>query len=129
MDRLTKRRIWISSAIATPLSIASAFSFFGYIASGMDVGDLLGVPGRESDVAMAQHEAGSWLLASVCLLTGAIFMTTFALPFYENATRIPRTIARFVIASILCLGVTVLIAVVGFSIIRLTAVSVCWGRC
>jgi len=41
MDRLIKRRIWISAAIATPLSIASAFSYFVYMAQGIVVGALL----------------------------------------------------------------------------------------
>jgi hypothetical protein len=128
MDRLIKRRIWIAAAIATPLSIASAFSYFAYMAQEIVVGALLGLPGRESDVAIAQHRAWQSLLASVCFLTVSIVTTTFTLPFYEDASRISRTTARFVMASILCLGITVLIGVVAFSIITVTGVSVFWAR-
>src|SRR5260370_36170757 len=119
MDGLINRRIWISASIATPLSIASALSFLFYMAQGIVVGDLLGLPWRVSDVAVAQHWAANWLLGSFCLLAGAISTMTFALPFYADASRIPRTIARFAIASILCLGATVLIGYTAFSIIRI----------
>ncbi len=128
MDRIIKRRIWIATAIAMPLSIASAFSYVAYMAQGIVVGALLGVPGRESDVAFAQHLAGKWLLGSVCFLTAAIFTITVALPFYADANRIPRTVARLVIASALCFGATVGIGFAAFSIIRMTGVSVVWAR-
>jgi uncharacterized protein YacL len=128
MDRLIKRRIWISTAIAMPLSIASAFSYLGYMAQGIVVGALRGLPGRESDVSLAQHRALEWLLASVVFLTVSVVMTTFALPFYADASRLSRTTARFAMASILCLAMTVLIALVAFSIFTATGVSVVWAR-
>lgn len=128
MDRPFKRRFWISAAIATPLSIASALSFLFYVGLGIVVGDLLGLPGRESEVAVAQHWRANWLFGSFCLLAGAVFALTFALPFYADASRIPRTIARFAIASILCLGATVLIGYTAFSIIRITGWSIFWAR-
>jgi hypothetical protein len=128
MDRPINRRIWISTAIATPLSIASALSFLFYIGQGIVAGDLLGLPGRESDVAIAQQWAARWLFGSFCLLAGAICTMTFALPFYADSSPIPRTIARFAIASILCLGATVLIGYAAFLIIRITVWSIFWAR-
>jgi len=128
MDRLIKRRIWIAAAIATPLSLASVFSFLVYMAQGIVVGALLGLPGRALDVATAQHRARLSLMASVCFLTVSIVATTFTLPFYEEASRISRTVARFVMASILCFVLAALIGVVVFSIIRVTGFSVYWAR-
>ena len=95
MDRPINRRIWISAAIATPLLTGSALSSLLSMGQGIVVGELLGLPGRESDVAFAQHWAANLLLGSFCLLAGAIITMTFALPFYADASRIPRTIARF----------------------------------
>jgi hypothetical protein len=92
MERLIKRRIWISVAIATPLWIASAFSYFLYMAQGIVVGALLGLPGRESDVAFAQNRASQCLLASVCFLTVSIdqnppFIEEFTFETSRSATR------------------------------------------
>ncbi len=99
------------------LSIASALSYFGYIAQGIVVGALLGLPGRELNVALAQHRATYWLVASLCCLTGSMVTATLALPFYPDATRPSRFIARFVLASMLSLALTLFIGVVAFSVI------------
>lgn len=128
MDRLIKRRIWIAAAVATPLAIASALSYLVHMGLGIAVGALLGLPGRESDVAAAQHLAWQSLLASVCFLTVSIVATTFTLPFYEEASRISRIAARFVTASILCVGLTGVTGLVIFSIIRVTGWSIFWRR-
>jgi hypothetical protein len=117
IDRTITHRIWIPAVIAVLLSIASALSYFGYIGQGIVVGALLGLPGRESDVALAQHQATYWLLASLCCLTGSTLTATLALPFYPDASRPSRFIARFVLASMLSLALTVFIVVVAFSII------------
>jgi hypothetical protein len=62
------------------LSVASAFSYIGYIGQGIAVGDLFGLRGREVDVAAAQQWATYWLLASVFSLAGSIGTDTVALP-------------------------------------------------
>ena len=72
IDQRIAHRVWIPAVIAVLLSIASAFSYFGYVGQGIIVGALLGLPGRESDVAIAQHWATYWLVASLCCLTGSI---------------------------------------------------------
>lgn len=103
--------------MAVLLSIASAFSYLGYVGQGIIVGGLLGLPGRESDVVIAQHWATYWLVASLCCLTGSIVTAALVLPIDSDASRLSRFIARFVVASILSLAVTVFIEFVAFSII------------
>jgi hypothetical protein len=58
-------------------------------------------------------------LPEPCLtcLTGSIVSTALALPYYADASRPARFIARFILASIFSLALTVLIAVVAFAII------------
>ena len=68
LNRTSTLRIWISGALALMLSIACAFCYFGYIGQGIAIGDMVGLPGREADVALAQHRATYWLMA-VCFVS------------------------------------------------------------
>jgi hypothetical protein len=88
-----------------------------YIGQGIAVGGLIGLPGREADIAFAQHWAALWLGASRLCLGGSIVCGTFALPLYADASRVPRFIARFILASISSLALTVVIGIVTLSII------------
>jgi hypothetical protein len=115
--RQSPLRLWILGAGAVVLSVASAFSYFAYIGQGIIVGDLFGLRGREADVAAAQQWATYWLLSCVFCLAGSTVTGAFALPFYADATRLPRFIARLVLASAFSIVLTVLIGLVSFSII------------
>jgi hypothetical protein len=116
--------VWVLGTIAVLLSVASAGSWIFYAAQGIVVGDLLGLPGREADVVVAQHLGGNWLNACLASLAGSIVAATFALPLYPDASRLARLIARFLIASVFSLGLTVFIGVVSFEIIGLLHHSV-----
>jgi hypothetical protein len=116
-SRAATSRIWILGSIAALFSIACAFSYFFYMGQGIVVGALLGLPGREKDVVIAQHRAGDWFLASlVCLIISAL-TTTAALPLYPDASLVSRLIARFVLASILSAIFSVLVGIVALYII------------
>jgi hypothetical protein len=116
INRRTRLPASVLGTIAVVLSIASAFSYFNQFAQGFVVGDLLGLPGREGDVALAQHRATDWLIACIVCLAGSIMATALALPFFADASRLGRLIARFVVASICSLALTLLIGVVVFTI-------------
>ena len=117
LDRQTPPRIWVLGTITVLLSVASARSYIFYLAQGIFIGDSLGVPGGEANVVLAQHRATYWLKASLACWAGSIVAATFALPFYPDASCLARLIARFLIASVFCLGLTVFIGVVSFEII------------
>jgi hypothetical protein len=117
IDRQTTPHIWVLGTIAVLLSVASALSYFLHAGQGIVVGDLLGLPGHEAGVALAQHRATYWLMACLICLTGSIVTAALALPFCADASRPVRLIARFVLASIFSLALTVLIGVVSFAII------------
>jgi hypothetical protein len=61
--------------------------------------------------------AASWLVASVCCWAASGFVGAVAAPIYEDASRLPRFIARFVVASTVSFLLTVLIGLLSFSII------------
>lgn len=117
IKRRTTPKVWVLGTIAVVLSVASAFSYFGFFAQGFVVGDLLGLPGREGDVALAQHRATYWLIACLACLTGSIIVTALALPFFADASLLARLTARFVIASICSVALTVSIGAAAFTII------------
>jgi hypothetical protein len=110
--RTATARIWILGSIAALLSIASAFSYFLQMGQGIIVGALLGLPGREGDVAVAQHRAAYWFLTSLLCLIASVVTATTALPFFANASRPSRLIGRFILASIFSVVFTVLIGIV-----------------
>jgi len=115
--RQASLRLWSLGCGAVLFSVASAAGYIEYVGQGIVVGDLFGLRGREADVAAAQKWATCWLLASVSCLAGSIVTAAFALPFYADASRLSRFIARFVLASIFSTVLTALIVLVAFSII------------
>jgi hypothetical protein len=84
---------------------------------GIVVGDLLGLRGREVDVAITQRWAAIWLLASVCCLIGSSVAGALATPIYDYAPRLPRFVGRLVLASIVSIVLAVFIGLVSFSFI------------
>ena len=99
------------------LSAASAFTFLNYIGQGITVGDLLGVRGREADVAIAQRWAIFWLGASCVCFGGSSVTAALVSPIYRDASLVAGFVARLVVSATLSLLLTVLIAVVSFSAI------------
>jgi hypothetical protein len=117
VSRTVPARIWVLGSIAVLFSIASAYSFFASMAQGMVAGDWIGLPGREADVAFAQHQAAHWLRACLFCIIASAVIGTIALPFYPDASRVPRFIARFILASIFSVLFAALLGIVGFSLI------------
>ena len=116
-DRRASVRFWVLGVFVVLLSMASAFSYFGYVGQEVIGGDLLGLRGREADVALAQQRATYWWITSLFCLTGTTLTVALALPICVDAPRLPRFIARFTVASILSLGLMALIGFAAFSII------------
>jgi hypothetical protein len=117
MNHPTSLRVRVLSTIAVVLSAASAFSYLGHIGQKVVVGDLLGLPGRQGDAALAQLRAIYWLIACLACLTGSIIAMAVALPVFADASGMARLIGRFAVASICCFAVTVFIGVAAFTIV------------
>lgn len=57
-------------ALTVALGLGAAVAFIVYLANGIVVGDLLGLPGRTHEIAIAQHRAGIGLVCGLLLQLG-----------------------------------------------------------
>jgi hypothetical protein len=67
---------WLLLTLAVLAALGAAFGFIAYVGNGMAASDLIGLPGREHDIAVAQHRSDLGLLSCVLLqlgVTGALF--------------------------------------------------------
>jgi uncharacterized membrane-anchored protein len=80
-------------------------------------GDLIGLRGREGDVAFAQQWATVWLMTAVCCLGVSSLAGALATSIYEDAARLSRLIARLTVAFVVSFVLALLIGFVSFSII------------
>jgi hypothetical protein len=121
MDVLTDQkytvRFWVVGTFVVLFSAASAYCYFLYMAQGMAVGAWLGLQEHEADVVIARRQGAFWFLATACCWAASGFVGAVAAPIYEDASRLPRFIARFAVASIASFLLTVLIGLVSCSII------------
>ena len=113
----TNRRAWVRVTAAACLSAASAFTYLAYLTQGIIVGALLDLPGREQEVAIAQHRATYWFMASLFCQTGSVVIIALLLPFASDESPSVRFIVRIVLAVVFSLLLTLLIGVVTFSMV------------
>ena len=69
--------LWLTLAIVGGLG--AAFALTAYVGNEMVAGGLIGLPGREHDISVAQHRASIGLLSCVLLqfgVAGALFSYT-----------------------------------------------------
>jgi hypothetical protein len=72
-DRRGASRFWALGTLAVLLSVGAAFSYLHSMGYGMAAGDLIGLRGREGDVAYAQRWAMFWFVTAVCCLGVQVF--------------------------------------------------------
>jgi hypothetical protein len=78
MDSFAGARIpkWLRLTLAVVVGMGAAYAFMRYFAYGREIGHLIGRPGREHDIAIAQHRGSIALLSGVLLqfgVAGALF--------------------------------------------------------
>ena len=61
---------WLFVGLAIVGGLGAAFGFIVYAANGMVTGDLIGLTGREHDIAIAQHRSVIGLLSGVLIQLG-----------------------------------------------------------
>jgi hypothetical protein len=84
---------------------------------GIAAGDLIGVRGREGDVAFAQRWATVWLTTAVCCLGVSGLAGALTSSIYEDAARLSRLIARLMVALVVSFVLALLIGSASFWII------------
>jgi len=123
-DRQDIRRFWGLGALSVSLSAGAAFSYLHSMGYGIAAGDLIGLRGREGDVAFAQRWATVWLTTAVCCLGGSSLAGALATSIYQDAARLSRLIARLTVAVVVSFLLALLIGLVSFSIITSSRHSV-----
>jgi hypothetical protein len=115
--RKDARRLWGLGALFVLLSAGAAFSYLHSMGYGIAAGDLIGLRGREGDVAFAQRWATVWLTTAVCCLGVSSLTGALATPIYEDAARLSRLIARLMVAFAVSFVLALLIGYVCFATI------------
>ena len=123
-DRLDASRFWGLGVLSVLLSAGAAFSYLHSMGYGIAAGDLIGLRGREGDVAFAHRWATVWLTTAVCCLGVSSLAGALATSIYEDAARLSRLITRLTVALVVSFMLAVLIGFVSFSIITSSRHSV-----
>jgi hypothetical protein len=115
-DRRDAIRFWALRALAMLLSVGAAVSYLHSMGYGMAAGDLIGLRGREVDVAYAQRWAMVWFVTAVCCLGVSGVSGALATSLFGEAEWLPRFVGRFVVATTVSFVLTVVILWVTVSI-------------
>jgi hypothetical protein len=88
------------------------------MANGIVIGDLIGLPGREQQIVLAQHRARLGLGASVIFEMGAALAVFSLLNIGSDSDPLPRFVARGMTAVLSSLAVTLLVGILIFEVLR-----------
>ena len=123
-DRQDAIRFWALGALAVLLSAGAAFSYLHSVGYGIAAVDLIGLRGREGDVAYAHRWAMVWLITAASCLAVSSLSGALATSIYEEAVWFPRFVTRLVVALAVSLALAVLIGLVHVSIVTASHRSV-----
>ena len=110
---------WIVTCLVGAFSAAPALAYLAYLANGIAAGAIIGLPGREVDVAVAQHHAVVWLVACVVLQSGVVIALFSLLRFGAEADRLVRFASRGIVATFLSFVTTLVVGVIIFEMLNL----------
>lgn len=116
-DRQDAIRFWALGGLAVLLSAGTTLSYLRSMGYGIAAGALIGLRGREGDVAYAQRWAMFWFTTAACCLGASGPAGALATSIYEEAEWLPRFVARLVVASAVSFVLAVLIGLVTVSIL------------
>lgn len=110
---------WFLRAVLVICASCAALAFFAYVANGMVVGDLIGLPGREDAISIARSRA-IWCLTVSALFQAGVAAAIFPfLEFGEEATPFPRIALRAVVAGLISFPCTFVVGTLLFSILKM----------
>jgi len=110
---------WIVACLAVALSVAAALAYLAYMSNRIAAGAIIGLPGREADVALMQHHAGVSLVISALFQAGVVIVLFSLLRFGAEADRLVRWTARGAVATFLSFVITLGIGVIMFETLNL----------
>ena len=110
------RGVWVRATASACFSAASAFAYLAHMAQAVLVGALIGLPGREQDIAAAQQRSTCWLVVSLSCQSIMIAAITPLIPFASDEKPVTRFIVCVIFAAVVSLPLTLLVGVVMFAV-------------
>jgi hypothetical protein len=110
--KTSSRRKSLTWLLAVGFAATATVSYAGHVGNGITAGALVGLPGREGDVAKLQQYALSWLAAAVMFQAGVAVGLYFLLDVFADAARWPRLVGRSVVAVLMSFPFTFLVAAI-----------------
>jgi hypothetical protein len=86
------------------------------VGQGIVVGALIGLPGREQDIAIAQQRSTYWLFVSLFCQAAMIAAIAPLMPFASDEKPVTRFIVRGIFAGFFSLTLSLLVGMVMFSV-------------
>lgn len=119
--RASRPRIstWIVACLGGAFSTVAAIAYLFYMANGIVAGAITGLPGRETDVAVAKHDAIVWLVVCAVFQFGVVIALFSLLRFGAEADRLVRLASRGLVATFLSCVTTFFVGVVIFEMLNL----------
>ncbi len=110
---------WFRYALAITLAVAAAIAYLGYMANGIVVGALIGLPGREGDIVHTQHNAMYWLATFAVLQLGLVIAISSVVQPRADATPLIRCFSRGAVGAMLSIPATLISGMVIFAMLQL----------
>lgn len=110
---------WILASLAAVFATVAALAYLAYIANGIAGGAIIGLPGREVDVAVAQRHAIVWLVMCAVFQFGVVIAIFSLLRFGAEAGRLVRFASRGIVATFLSFPTTFVVGVAIFETMNL----------
>ena len=111
-----RRGVWVRATTGACLSAAAALAYLAYMAQGIVVAALIGLPGREQDIVTAGQRGTYWFVVSFLCQSTMIAVIAPLIPFASGEKPATRLIVRVVFASVVSLLLTVLVGIVMFTV-------------
>ena len=111
-DQQDATRFWVLGALAVSLAVVAAFSYLRSMGYGIAASDLIGVKGREADVAYVQRWAVIWFTTAVCFLGVSGLSGALTTSIDGEAEWLLRFAARLIVASTVSFVLAALIGLV-----------------
>ena len=105
--------------MAGVFATVAALAYLAYLANGIAAGAIIGLPGREVDIAVAQHHAIVWLVLCAVFQFGVVIALFSLLRFGAEADRFVRFASRGVVATLLSFVTTFVVGVAIFETLNL----------
>jgi hypothetical protein len=110
---------WMIACLAGAFSFVAALAYLAYMGNGIAAGAIIGLPGREGDVAVAQHHAVVWLGISALFQFGVVIALFLLLRFGQEADRLVRFASRGAVAALLSFPTTFIVGMIMFETLNL----------